>query len=98
MSRKQDKRIFYIDRVRGLYLTLGQLTFLRNIMFSTSPYSIADYNAYVAQCALYNKVSDAYKEDGASCSFFWDDEDSSLFFKYPKEGKVSSIITNFSAL
>lgn len=98
MSKRFGKDVVYIDVSRGLYLTMGQLLFLRNIMFSKERYSLKDYNGYVSQCALYNKVSDAYEEDKDSCEFFWDDDDESMFFKYPKEGKVSSIITTFSAI
>jgi hypothetical protein len=98
MGKYSSKNKLYLNRPKDLYITGSQAVFLKNIMFSESPYSLKDYTSYIHKCVLYNKISDIYDEDGDACTFFWDEDDSSLIFTYPKDGKVSDALGSLSSL
>ena len=77
----------------GKYIYRYQFRFLKNIIKSDLTFTSVNLKEYIDKFIIYNIISDIEYMDGNAASLVWFDEEQSVAFQFPQEGKIAKALS-----
>lgn len=77
----------------GKYIYRYQFRFLKNIIKSEPTFSSNSMKEYIDKFVVYNLISDLEKQDEGIASLVWYEDEETVAFQFPQDGKVMSELT-----
>ena len=88
MSGNSDK--IFVDV--GKYIYRYQFRFLRNIIKTDATFTSSQLSEYMDKFVVYNLISDIEEKDQSAASLVWFEEEESVAFQFPQEGKIRTAL------
>jgi hypothetical protein len=78
----------------GKYIYRYQFRFLKNIIKSDRTFTSSNLREYMDKFIIYNLISDIEYMDNDAASLVWFEEEESVAFQFPQEGKITQALSN----
>jgi len=78
----------------GKYIYRYQFRFLKNIIKSDRTFTSTNLKEYIDKFIVYNLISDIEYMDNDAASLVWFEEEQSVAFQFPQEGKIARALAN----
>ena len=76
----------------GKYIYRYQFRFLKNIIKTDTAFNSADLKEYIDKFIIYNLISDIEYMDKDAASLVWFEEEQSVAFQFPQDGKITTAL------
>ena len=86
------KHKIYLDTTKYVYAY--QFRFLKNIIKTDHTFSSSDLRESMDKFVVYNIISDIEESDTGSASLVWFEDDSTIAYQFPQEGKIVSVLSS----
>ena len=77
----------------GKYIYRYQFRFLKNIIKTDTTFNSANLKEYIDKFIIYNLISDIEYMDKDAASLVWFEEEQSVAFQFPQEGKIAKALS-----
>ena len=77
----------------GKYIYRYQFRFLKNIIKSDHTFTSANLKEYIDKFIVYNLISDIEYMDSNAASLVWFEEEQSVAFQFPQDGKITTALS-----
>ncbi len=77
----------------GKYIYRYQFRFLKNIIKSDRTFTSTNLKEYIDKFIVYNLISDIEYMDNDAASLVWFEEEESVAFQFPQEGKIRTALS-----
>jgi len=77
----------------GKYIYRYQFRFLKNIIKSDRTFTSSNLKEYIDKFIVYNLISDIEYMDNDAASLVWFEEEESVAFQFPQEGKIRTALS-----
>jgi len=77
----------------GKYIYRYQFRFLKNIIKGDRTFSSVDLKDYIDKFIIYNLISDIEYLDKDAASLVWFEEQETVAFQFPQEGKIRTALS-----
>tara|TARA_R110000824_G_scaffold258240_1_gene447255 strand:+ start:269 stop:592 length:324 start_codon:yes stop_codon:yes gene_type:complete len=77
----------------GKYIYRYQFRFLKNIIKTDTTFNSADLKEYIDKFIIYNLISDVEDLDKDAASLVWFEEEQSVAFQFPQDGKITTALS-----
>ena len=77
----------------GKYIYRYQFRFLKNIIKSDRTFTSTNLKEYIDKFIIYNLISDIEYMDNDAASLVWFEEEESVAFQFPQEGKIRTALS-----
>jgi len=78
----------------GKYIYRYQFRFLKNIIKSDRTFTSSNLKESIDKFVIYNLISDIEYMDSNAASLVWFEEEQSVAFQFPQEGKIASALAS----
>jgi len=78
----------------GKYIYRYQFRFLKNIIKSDHTFTSSNLKEYIDKFIIYNLISDIEYMDKDAASLVWFEEEQSVAFQFPQDGKISDALAD----
>jgi len=78
----------------GKYIYRYQFRFLKNIIKTDTTFTSFNLKEYIDKFIIYNLISDIGYLDSNAASLVWFEEQQSVAFQFPQEGKITKALAN----
>ena len=77
----------------GKYIYRYQFRFLKNIIKSDHTFTSSNLKEYIDKFIIYNLISDIEYMDNDAASLVWFEEEQSVAFQFPQDGKITTALS-----
>ena len=76
----------------GKYIYRYQFRFLKNLIKSDHTFTSSNLKEYIDKFIIYNLISDIEFMDKDAASLVWFEEEQSVAFQFPQDGKITTAL------